>query len=59
MNNIKKAESLFNEQHFHCSQAVFGAFAEDLGLSQDIALKIGGCFGSGMKARFVGVLQEH
>lgn len=48
MNNIKKAEILFNEQHFHCSQAVFGAFAEDLGLSEDIALRIGGCFGSGM-----------
>ncbi len=47
-NVIQKATMLFNEQHFHCSQAVFGAFAELLGISEQQALKIGGCFGSGM-----------
>lgn len=45
---IDKAKKLFNEQHYHCSQAVFAAFAEQLGLNEREALKIGGCFGGGM-----------
>ena len=32
-----------------CSQAVFAAFSEDYNLSKDQALKIGACFGSGMR----------
>ncbi len=45
---LQKANQFFNEQHFHCSQAVFAAFAESLGLDEKQALKIGGCFGAGM-----------
>ena len=48
MNNIEKSSELFNDRHYHCSQAVFGAFAEELGISEELALKIGGCFGAGM-----------
>ena len=48
MNNLEKSSELFNERHYHCSQAVLGAFAEELGISEELALKIGGCFGAGM-----------
>lgn len=48
MGHTEKACDLF-AQHFHCSQAVFAAFAEELGLSEQTALKIGGCFGGGMR----------
>lgn len=47
MTHIEKAQELF-KQKYHCSQAVFAAFSEELGLSQKQALKIGGCFGGGM-----------
>ena len=47
MNHIESAKTYF-EQKFQCSQAVFAAFAEELGLSEEQALKIGGCFGGGM-----------
>lgn len=36
------------EQRFHCSQAVLAAFADQLGLAEEQALKLGGCFGGGM-----------
>lgn len=48
MNCIEKSLELFNERHYHCSQAVFGAFAKELGISEELSLKIGGCFGAGM-----------
>ena len=48
MNSIEKSSDLFNNCHYHCSQAVFGAFAEELGITEELALKIGGCFGGGM-----------
>ena len=48
MTHIEKATDLF-EKKFHCSQAVFAAFAEELGITQQQALKIGACFGSGMR----------
>ena len=47
MTHIEKAEELFKEK-YHCSQAVLGAFAEELGISEKQALKLGGCFGAGM-----------
>lgn len=47
MNKAERAVELFG-QRFMCSQAVFAAFAEELGVSEDQALKIGGCFGAGM-----------
>lgn len=47
MIHIEKAQELF-KQKYHCSQAVFAAFSEEIGLSEKQALKIGGCFGGGM-----------
>ena len=35
-------------QKFNCAQAVFVAFAHELGLSEEQALKLGACFGGGM-----------
>lgn len=48
MTQIKEAVKLF-EGKYMCSQAVFAAFSEELGLSKEQALKIGACFGSGMR----------
>lgn len=48
MSKIKKAVNLFGEGYM-CSQAVFAAFSPDLGLAEEQALKIGACFGSGMR----------
>lgn len=48
MNYIDDAVQLF-EGGYRCSQAVFAAFSQDLGLSKEQALKIGACFGSGMR----------
>lgn len=47
MNRIESAKHYFEEK-FHCSQAVFAAFAPEYGLTEEQALKIGSCFGSGM-----------
>lgn len=48
MTHIEKAKDLFAKK-FHCSQAVFAAFSEELGLTEKQALKIGACLGSGMR----------
>ena len=48
MPHIEKAKALFDKK-FHCSQAVFAAFAEELGVTEEQALKIGACFGGGMR----------
>lgn len=37
------------ESKFNCAQSVFASFSEELGLDEKQALKIGGCFGSGMR----------
>ena len=47
MTNLEKA-SMYFEQKYHCSQAVLAAFANELGLTEQQALKLGGCFGAGM-----------
>ena len=47
MTHIEKSQGLF-AQKFRCSQAVLAAFAEELGLSEKQALKLGACFGGGM-----------
>ena len=49
MNHVEKSKELFVDQHYHCSQAVFAAFAEELGIPEEQALKIGGCFAGGMR----------
>lgn len=48
MMHKEKALALF-EQKFHCSQAVLAAFAEECGLTEKQALKLGACFGGGMR----------
>ena len=48
MNHKEKALDYFNRK-FHCSQAVLAAFADECGLTQEQALKLGSCFGSGMR----------
>lgn len=47
MTNAEKAKMMY-EQGYLCSQAVFAAFAEESGISEQQALKIGACFGGGM-----------
>ncbi|MCQ2979378.1 MAG: C-GCAxxG-C-C family protein [Clostridia bacterium] len=44
----RKAVNYFNEGYL-CSQAVFMAYAKDLGLTKEQAAKIAGPFGSGMR----------
>ena len=48
MEHVNKALDLF-ESKFNCAQAVFASFSQELGLDEKQALKIGGCFGSGMR----------
>lgn len=48
MNHSASAQKYF-VQKYHCSQAVFAAFATELGITEEQALKISGCFGSGMR----------
>ena len=48
MNRIDEACNLF-EEGYVCSQAVFGVFCEEFGLSKNDAFKIAACFGSGMR----------
>ena len=48
MSEITEAVKLF-EKGYVCSQAVFAAFSPDLGVDKEQALKIGACFGSGMR----------
>ncbi|MCX6560070.1 MAG: C-GCAxxG-C-C family protein [Candidatus Aminicenantes bacterium] len=44
---VAKAAAVF-EEGFSCSQAVFLAFAEDLGLERETALRLSQAFGGGM-----------
>jgi len=48
MTHKEKALELF-KQKYHCSQAVLAAFAEECGLTEKQALKLGACFGGGMR----------
>lgn len=48
MTHKEKANQLLNQQ-YHCSQALLGAFADDLGLDLKTAFKISTCFGGGMR----------
>lgn len=47
MTHREKAEQLLHQQ-YHCSQALFGAFAEEFGMDLKMALKLSTCFGGGM-----------
>ncbi len=48
MSHVEKSLKLF-ESKFNCAQAVFSSFSKELGLDEKQALKIAGCFGSGMR----------
>lgn len=48
MTHEEKALNYFS-QKFHCSQSVLAAFADECGLTEEQALKMGSCFGSGMR----------
>lgn len=48
MTHEKKALSYFQDK-FHCSQSVLAAYAEELGLTEEQALKIAYCLNSGMR----------
>ena len=48
MTHKEKALDYFDRK-FHCSQAVLAAFAPECGLTEEQALKLGACFGSGMR----------
>ena len=48
MTTKEKALDYFS-RHFHCSQAVLAAYADKCGLTEEQALKMGGCLGSGMR----------
>jgi C_GCAxxG_C_C family probable redox protein len=48
MTRKEKAVNLFSE-HLHCSQAVLAAFSDECGISDEMAFKLGSCFGSGMR----------
>ena len=48
MSEINESVEIFENGH-RCSQALFAAFSPALGLDKELALKIGACFGSGMR----------
>ena len=48
MTHKEKALVYFGDK-FHCSQSVLAAFADEVGLSEEQALKLGACFGGGMR----------
>lgn len=48
MTHKEKALKLFNEKNL-CSQAVLAAFDEECGLTEEQALKVSACFGTGMR----------
>jgi C_GCAxxG_C_C family probable redox protein len=48
MNNVERAVARFSEG-FNCSQAVFSAYSEQMGLDNKTAAKIASGFGGGMR----------
>ena len=48
MDHKEKALNYFS-QKLHCSQAVLAAFADECGITEEQALKLGSCFGGGMR----------
>jgi C_GCAxxG_C_C family probable redox protein len=48
MEHVELARELFS-RNFNCAQSVFAAFAEDYGLSQEMALKLASGFGGGVR----------
>ncbi len=48
MDHAKKALELLNRDGVVCAPSVFGAFADECGLSEEQALRTAACFGGGM-----------
>ncbi len=48
MSHKEKAVNYFS-QNLHCSQAVLAAFAEECRITEEESLKLGSCFGGGMR----------
>lgn len=48
MTHEEHALQIFDEK-VNCSQSVLGAFAEELGLPLDLAMKVSQCFSAGMR----------
>ena len=48
MTHLEKAKELLY-QGYHCSQALFGAFAGEFGLDERTAFKLSTCYGAGMR----------
>ena len=48
MNRKDKAVDFF-DRHMHCSQSVLAAYADECGITEETAFKLGSCFGSGMR----------
>ena len=48
MNHVDKAQKYFSN-NFNCSQAVFTTFATEMGINEEIALKIATQFGGGAR----------
>ena len=48
MNKKEKAVAYF-EDHLHCSQSVLAAYAEECGITEEQAFRLGSCCGSGMR----------
>ena len=51
MNHKEKAKDLF-QSGYNCAQSVFAAYAEELGMDFETALKVSSSFGAGM-GRFI------
>ena len=45
----KEKADLFLREQYHCSQVIFGAFAEDFDIDLKTAFKLSTCFGAGMR----------
>ena len=48
MENKELALQYFSKR-YHCSQAVLAAYAKECGITEEQALKLGACFGAGMR----------
>lgn len=48
MTHTEKAVNYFS-QKLHCSQSVLASFADECGITEEQAIKLGSCFGSGIR----------
>ena len=49
MKNKRDIAVEYFSQNLHCSQSVLAAFSGECGISEELAFKLGSCFGSGMR----------